>query len=49
MNFKKSAIRNHKSAMTLSLPLFMARVLIADHTHHVLAFDDLAAFTKSFY
>jgi hypothetical protein len=31
-----------------SLALFMARVF-ADHTHHVLAFHDLARFTKSFH
>jgi len=32
----------------LALALFMARVL-ADHAHYVLALDDLASFTKSFY
>jgi hypothetical protein len=31
-----------------ALLLFMARVF-ADHTHHILAADDLAAFTNSFY
>jgi hypothetical protein len=31
-----------------SLALSMARVF-ADHAHHVLALDDLASFTKSFY
>jgi hypothetical protein len=37
------------SAFLLTLALFMARVFAADHAHDVLAFDDLARFTKSFY
>jgi hypothetical protein len=34
--------------MFSSLALFMTRVF-ADHANHVLAFNDLARFTKSFY
>jgi hypothetical protein len=33
----------------LALPLFMARVLAADHAHNVFVLHDFASFTKSFY
>ena len=35
--------------LSLSLPLFVAWVLGADHAHDVLALHDFARFTKSFY
>jgi hypothetical protein len=44
----QSPIGNWKSAMNLSLPLFVFRV-DANHPHHALAMNDLALVAHFFY